>query len=129
MDITWKPDNRPPLSSETATVNGDVFKVIMEPESDGHSRPRFRANRIVEDVHDAASHGEKLDLNMIWRRAFSGRYCKEEMLEYYRLIGYTLSGYAEIFAPENLDCSVWCAQCGCYAYVHPIERCKEFVKK
>lgn len=92
MDITWKPDNRAPLSNETATVNGEVFKVVMEPESDGHSRPRFRANRIVEDVHDAASHGENLDLNGIWRRAFAGRYCKEEMLEYYRLIGYPLSG-------------------------------------
>jgi len=128
MDIGWAKDTRPPLSKETATINGEVFPVIMVKGRSDDLVPAFRPNRIVEDLLDAASKGVKFDLNAIWGQAFKGAYCKEEMLEFYRLIGYTMSGYSEIFAPEDLKCSVWCDNCGCYEYVHPIDKCKKFVK-
>jgi len=129
MDIDWYPDNRPPLSKETATVNGEVFPLILKPNEDGHPRPAFRMNRVVRDLLDAVSAGKKYDLNDIWMRAGSGNYCKEEMLEFYRLIGYTMTGYSEIFEPEDLNCSLWCDECGCYPSVHPTKQCKKFVKE
>jgi hypothetical protein len=129
MDITWKKDTREPLSKETATINGEVFPLTIEKEKDGHARPLFRENRIVRDVLGAASAGRKYDLNDIWGAASIGRYCKEEMLEFYRLIGYTWSGYCEIFSPEDLNCSMTCDKCFCYDWVHPLERCQKFVKE
>lgn len=130
MDIDWQKDTRDPLSKETATINGKVFPVEMWTHpGDDFATPRFQPNRIVRDVLDAASKGAKFDLNDIWGHARNGDYCKEEMLEFYRLIGYPMSGYAEIFAPENLNCSVWCDKCGTYDWVHPMERCQKFVKE
>lgn len=129
MDIKWLKDNRPPLSKETATINGEVFPVLMQKDDDGRDRPYFRENRIVRDVLDAAQEGKKFSLNDIWGRAIRGAYSKDEMLEYYRLIGYALSGYAEIFEKEDIHCSAWCDKCGCYGYVHPTKDCKEFVKE
>lgn len=128
MDINWLKDNRPKLSKETATINGEKFPLVMD-DREGHPNPQFQSNRIVRDVLDAASKGAIFDLNSIWRRAGNGDYCKEEMLEFYRLIGYSMSGYAEIFAPEYLNCSVWCDQCGTYASVHPRPDCQKFVKE
>lgn len=130
MDIDWAKDTRPALTKETATINGGVFPLIMwKRPGDDRETPKFRPNRIVDNLLDAASKGAKFDLNAIWGKAGNGDYCKEEMLEFYRLIGYTMSGYSEIFAPEDLNCSVWCDNCGCYEYVHPIDRCKKFVKE
>lgn len=129
MDIKWRKDNRPELSKETMTINGQVFQVVMEKDEVGHEVPWFQQNRIVRAFLDAAQKGRKLDLNEIWERAMAGAYCKEEMLEFYRLIGYPLSGYAEIFSPEKLESSVWCDKCGCYPYIHPRPDCPKFVKE
>jgi hypothetical protein len=129
MDIKWSADNRPKFSKETATVGGKVFPLILV-DREGDKVPAFRSNRIVRDLLDAATTGKKYDLNEIWGRAGSGGYCKEEMLEFYRLIGYTMCGYGEIFDREPLNCSMWCDNCGCYEYVHPLKggQCKKFVK-
>lgn len=129
MDITWKKDTRDPLSKETATINGEVFPLIIESDADGHNRGIFRPNRIVQDFASAARAGRKLDLNDIWEAASLGRYCKEEMLEYYRLIGYSWDGYCEIFEHEELHCTMICDKCGCWEWVHPSERCKTFIKE
>jgi hypothetical protein len=130
MDIEWYPDNRPPLTKETATVNGEVFPLILgKPSEEGHPRPAFRMNRVVRDLLDAVSAGKQYNLNDIWMRAGSGNYCKEEMLEFYRLIGYTFSGYCEIFEHEDLTCTLECDKCGCWSTVHPSSRCKKFVKE
>ncbi len=128
MEIAWYKDNRPELSKETATVNGQVFPLILV-DREGEKTPAFRQNRIVRAVLDAATAGRKFSLNEIWMQAEMGAYCKEEMLEFYRLIGYTMSGYSEIFAQEDLNCSMWCDKCGCYERVHPIKGCKKFVKE
>lgn len=130
MDIDWYQDNRPKLTNETATVNGEVFPLVLrKPDDDGHPRPAFQTNRIVRDMMEAAREGKKYDLNDVWERAFNGGYCKEEMLEFYRLIGYTISGYGEIFEHEDLNCSLLCDKCGTWPTVHPSQRCKVFVKE
>lgn len=59
---------------------------------------RFRANRIVRDLLDAATEGRRYDLNEIWRQAKGhGKYTLPELQELYQLIGYSLDGYGEIF--------------------------------
>jgi len=128
MDIRWSKDNRPKLSKETATVNGRVFPLILVERGEDKDVPAFQQNRIVRALLDAASHGKKLDLNDIWGSAGQGAYCKDEMLEFYRLIGYTMSGYGEIFGHEKLNCTMWCDNCGGYERIHPHENCKKFVK-
>lgn len=131
MDISWYKDNRPKHSKETAIVNGQVFPLVLLEREDDDKVPAFRSNRIVRDVLDAATAGRKYSLNDIWMLAGQGGYCKDEMLEFYRLIGYTMSGYSEIFEHEKLDCSMWCDNCGCYERVHPLKdgRCQKFVKE
>lgn len=57
---------------------------------------RFRANPIVRDLLDAASKGERLDLNEIWLRRSFRRYTQRDMRQFYQLIGYSVSGYGDM---------------------------------
>ena len=68
---------------------------------DEHGVQRFPANRIVRDLVDAARDGRRVDLNDIARRHQSGSYSTAEMRQLYRLMGYSISGYAELSAFEH----------------------------
>jgi hypothetical protein len=57
---------------------------------------RFRANRVVRFLLDHAKQGEECNLNDLWAFAEAAEVYREEMQEFYRLIGYSLSGYGEI---------------------------------
>lgn len=104
-DIRWHKDNRPRYSKETATVNGRVFPTVLI-QLEGKVQ-RFRANRIVRDLLDAATKGKKLDLNEIWITAHKGGYSRDEMHELYRLIGYSICGFSEVFLGDRVDSSMW----------------------
>lgn len=54
---------------------------------------RFEANRIIRMLLDASS----MDLNQIWNLHSNAMISEEEIQEFYQLIGYTLSGYMELF--------------------------------
>lgn len=104
-DIRWHKDRRPKYSKETATVNGHVFPTVLVK---GTSRvQRFRANKVVRDLLDAATEGRKLDLNEIWITAQKGSYSRDEMHELYRLIGYSVCGFAEVFPGDRVGSSMW----------------------
>lgn len=63
---------------------------------DKHGTRRFAGNPVVRDLLDAARDGRTLDLNAIWVDYCRSRYTKEEMREFYQLLGYSVSGYEEI---------------------------------
>lgn len=49
---------------------------------------------------NAATNGQKLDLNLLWMRR--DLYSLDEFQELYQLIGYSISGYEEIFDDARL---------------------------
>lgn len=69
-------------------------------ESDG--RLRYRKNTVVRWLLDAGN----LDLNQVWTTYKAGAFTLSDMMEFYRLIGYSLEGFEEIFFhrdPETRD--------------------------
>lgn len=101
MDIPWFRDNRPKTKG-WATVNGVKYDTVLV-----GGVQRFRANRIVRDLVNAACEGKKLDLNEIALRAARGGYSKAEMQELYRLMGYSVCGFSEVFESDKIDSSLW----------------------
>lgn len=59
---------------------------------DDHGTVRFKANKIVDAVCDAAREGRRLDLNDIACMDFS----QEDRCQFAQLIGYSLKGYHEL---------------------------------
>jgi len=61
---------------------------------------RFRRNRIINDLVDAARVGKVgRNLSQITVAVDRGTYTHEERAELYRLIGYSIDGFADVF-PE-----------------------------
>lgn len=87
----------------TIRVSGKKHETIL----DEHGVQRFRINRIIADLLDVATEGGKLDLNEIHRRVWQGLYTQEERRELYRLIGYSVCGYAEIFETDTIRNPLW----------------------
>lgn len=64
---------------------------------DSNGTLRFKANRIVADLIDRATAAKIMDLNTIRAEAqLHNKYTKEEQQQFAQLIGYSLSGYAEL---------------------------------
>ena len=102
MDFTWSQDNRPKPNGHYATINRKRYPTVTVEKVQ-----RFPANRIIRDLVDAARDGRKLDLNEIITRAADGAYCKEEMHELYRLMGYSVCGFSEVFETDSIGSSTW----------------------
>ena len=58
---------------------------------------RFKRNRIVRMLLD----GIQMDMNKIWQLYESNIFTKEEIQEFYQIIGYSIQGYNDIFG-ENI---------------------------
>ena len=91
-------------------VNGDTYSTII----DEHGIQRFPKNRIVEDLLKETNHGNVgryLDLNEIWCRSqkhgYEGGYTADELREFYRLIGISICGYAEVFSNAEIENPMW----------------------
>ena len=69
----------------------------IETHANGDGVARYRRNRIVNDLVDAACRGERLTLNSIWAAHHVGRYTAAEMGELYRLTGVSLQGFSNAF--------------------------------
>lgn len=102
MDLEWSPDNRPKSDGSYATINRKRYPTVMVDKVQ-----RFPENRIIRDLVDAVRDGQKLDFNEIARRADQGKYCKAEMHELYRLIGYSVCGFSEVFETDSVGSSMW----------------------
>ena len=57
----------------------------------------FVGNRVVSYLLTAARAGAKADINLLWDLANQDFFTKDEMREFYQLIGYSEGGYGEIF--------------------------------
>lgn len=102
MELDWYPDNRPKPDGHYARINRKRYPTVMVGKVQ-----RFQVNRIIRDLLDAAREGRKLDLNDIAVRAGNGGYCKEEMHELYRLIGYSVCGFADVFVDDSVGSDLW----------------------
>jgi len=70
-------------------------------ELDAHGVERFKRNRIINDLVDAACDGRLgPGLNTVAKGARTGKYTQNERAELYRLIGYSVSGFGDCF-PQN----------------------------
>jgi hypothetical protein len=65
---------------------------------DTDGRIRFQENAIVRYLLDEATAGNKVDLNHIWRQYARTLFTIEDMEQFYQLIGYSVSAFAEISA-------------------------------
>lgn len=101
MDIPWIRDTRPKANG-WAKINGVKYDTVLVDKVQ-----RFQENRIIRDLVDAAKDGKKLNLNDIAVRAAQGAYCKAEMHELHRLIGYSVCGFSEVFEDDKIDSSMW----------------------
>lgn len=111
-DVDGAPAERTPQRVDGTPITGPT-EVLNDPP--GHCYPaeahrvevvdgveRFRRNRIVDDLVEAAS-ARRLgpDLNRIARDTALGRYTREERGELNRLIGYSLCGFADLYPPRR----------------------------
>jgi len=101
MQFHYHPDNRPKPKG-WATINRKRYPTVLVEKVQ-----RFPANRIIRDLVDVARDGRKMDLNEIVIRAAHGAYCKEEMHELYRLMGYSVCGFSEVFEDDLIGSSMW----------------------
>ena len=95
-----------------ATINGVIHKTVI----DDRGVQRFQQNRIVRDLLTATTYMDKdgrwlpvpigatrISLNEIAMATGDGRYTGGEWRELYRLIGYSIGGYGEIFPDDEID--------------------------
>jgi len=95
-------DTRPKPDGHFARINRKKYPTVTV-----DNVQRFPENRIICDLLDAATQGRLLSLNEIVIRAARGYYCKEEMHELYRMIGYSVCGFAEIFEDDSVSSDLW----------------------
>lgn len=91
----WKP-------GPTIKINGVEHATIFTE----NGVQRFPANRVVTAMFDATT-DRSGDLNQLWIDQQEGRYTLGEMRELYRLIGYSIAGYAEIFEDDEIENPLW----------------------
>jgi len=112
-------DSRPKLDvpapvSVPERKPGDTWKVrvgaqVFDSVADKHGVYRFRCNAVIADLLEAATHGQKMDMNAIVVRMHRGLYSVEDVRELDALIGYSHSGFLELSYnsyPEESDLGV-----------------------
>ena len=57
----------------------------------------FVGNRIVRYLLTSVRNGVQADINMLWDLLNNDMFTLDEMKEFYQLIGYSESGYGEVF--------------------------------
>lgn len=86
------------MAKREKTAGGKRYRYTDQPmHIDEHGTIRFCANRIVRDLLDKATAAKVMDMNSIAVDAqVHGKYTKEERQQFAQLIGYSVSGYAEL---------------------------------
>jgi len=83
---------------EHVTINGKRFPVIVK---DGQKR--FPMNRVVRKVLEMARAGKQYDFDDIGADYSLDFFTKDEMHEFYRLIGYSVTAFSEIFSNDEVS--------------------------
>jgi hypothetical protein len=94
------------LKEHWGEISGKRYPLVLDK---GSGRHRFKANRVVRDMLDAASAGRKFDLNDVACKHEMKEYTTLELLEFYQLIGYSMGGLAELdyFQGFKMDTCEW----------------------
>ena len=71
------------------------FEDRIVKDEDGNLR--YKANRVVVFLYRTKG----VDLNVVWQAYTNGAFSLEEMMEFYRLIGYSLEGFEEIWHQKD----------------------------
>lgn len=58
---------------------------------------RFKANRAIVFMYE-----EYRDMNEIWSMARSAKWSTEDVMSLYRQLGYSLSGFGDVFTEERM---------------------------
>jgi len=58
---------------------------------------RYNGNKIVRFLLEMC---DSVDLNKIWRLTETGLFTEEELIEFYKMIGYSKEGMSELFEKE-----------------------------
>ena len=64
---------------------------------------RFKANKVVLFLAVKAVTGVKCDMNDIWTAYGNKAFSRNDLREYYQLIGYSVSGFGDIFYKTKQD--------------------------
>lgn len=80
-------------------VDGCPFVTII----DDDDTQRFPGNRIVELLLDTG----KLDLNALWFMYNAKMFTRKELMSFYMDLGYSLSGFADIFPNVDIVNPLW----------------------
>jgi len=70
---------------------------VREAIYDGDQVLRFKQNRIVRFLLEMGTH----DMNDIVKLASFDFFTREELKEFYQMIGYSLCGYCDVFGDEG----------------------------
>lgn len=83
-------------------ISGKEYDTVMV---DGVQR--FPQNKIIRDLLDHATEYGKFGMNEIARDTHLKKYSPAERRELYRLVGYSVCGYAEIFEHDKIENPLW----------------------
>jgi hypothetical protein len=62
---------------------------------------RYKVNKVVRHLLDIAQRAHVLDLNKIWLMYAEGEFTRADMKQFYQLIGYSVSGYGDVFCDDD----------------------------
>lgn len=102
------PEYEPKLLPRTDPILVEHYADIMAvfPDAEFVKTPddviRFRENKLFAWILDKAMDGEKgrLSLNDVARAYFKGEFSMDRLMDFYQGIGYSLSGFLDIFHEE-----------------------------
>lgn len=78
------------------TIDGQKYATIMD--NDGVQR--FPQNRIIRYLLDS---NPTVGLDDLWNMLDAGMISRTELMKFYMQIGYTLSGFEELFSNSEID--------------------------
>lgn len=71
--------------------------------TDEHGIRRFKGNAVVRYLLDEATAGRKCDMNdLAVQCKFARKFTSADWQEFYQMIGYSLSGYGDIFPRSKM---------------------------
>jgi hypothetical protein len=75
----------------TVLLNGKPYNIIND-----NGTLRFDGNRLIRFLIDTHN---TMDFNAVWQLADTGMITRDELIQFYTLVGYSVDNFAELF-PE-----------------------------
>lgn len=84
----------------TVLIDGVPHETII----DENGTQRFPTNRVIRYLIDSHPH---VDLNALWHMMDSGMISRDELMQFYLQIGYSVTGFEELFANSEIENPIW----------------------